>query len=151
MKALLNVTSATSGTCQDYRRLVNEVSSNLNALEELDTGVPIHESLLSEVILSKIKLADRHDWEIKNAGNKFHGLRELLEFLETRCQTLEIIEVRRPVNDVEHSQSVSKAKCMATKSVYVGSDNLNYACKICEGEHTFMKWNEFASFSVNAR
>jgi hypothetical protein len=109
VKALLNVSSATSGTCQHYRRLVNEISSNLNALEVLDTGVPI----LSEVILSKINLADRHDWEIKNAGNKFHGLRELLEFLETRCQTLEIIEVRRPVNDFEHSPGVSKAKCMA--------------------------------------
>jgi hypothetical protein len=132
MKALLKVSSATSGTCQNYRRLVNEVSCNLiNALEGVDTGVPIHELLLIEVILSKMKLAHRHDCETKNAGSKFHGLRELLEFLETKCQALEIIEAKRPVNDVKHSSSVSKAECIATKSVYVDSDNLGYTCKIC--------------------
>lgn len=88
VKALLSLSNATSGTCQDYRGLVNEVSSNLKAQEGLGIEVPIHELLLIEVILSKMKLADSHDWEIKNAGARFHRLKELLEFLEAKMPSI---------------------------------------------------------------
>lgn len=88
VKALLSLSNATSGTCQDNRGLVNEVSSNLKAQEGLGIEVPIHELLLIEVILSKMKLADSHDWEIKNAGARFHRLKELLEFLEAKMPSI---------------------------------------------------------------
>jgi hypothetical protein len=63
-KALLNLHSTYSGTAQNYRRLINEASSNIATIEGLNTGVSLHEITLMEAILNNIKAHDRQATEL---------------------------------------------------------------------------------------
>jgi hypothetical protein len=74
-KALLNLHSAYSGTAQDYRRLINEVSSNIAAIEGLNTGVSLHEIILIEAILNNIKAHDSKTGGLEPPVNIFPSYR----------------------------------------------------------------------------
>jgi hypothetical protein len=94
-KALLNLHSAYSGAAQDYRRLINEVSSNIAAIEGLNTGVSLHEIILMEAILNNIKAHDRQDWEVRTASSHFPKLQNLIDFLENKCQAFKVIDFEK--------------------------------------------------------
>jgi hypothetical protein len=60
--------------------IVGWLMKYLNALDGLGIDVPIHELLIIEIIMSKKKLADRQDWEVKNAGARFHSSKNCWNF-----------------------------------------------------------------------
>jgi hypothetical protein len=121
--------------------VVNEASSNLNALEVLNMEVPVYDLLLIEVMLNRMKLADGHEWE--KDGVEFRGLKDLLEFLKTKCQALEAIETRKVVNDIRQRCNAYKAKCMAIKLMYVDSVKSGHACRLYKGNHILAKFKAF--------
>ncbi|PSN29774.1 hypothetical protein C0J52_27036 [Blattella germanica] len=59
VKHLLNLHNGTSGSFSDYRKLINQIKSNLSAIENLESETPLHEILLQELILNKIKYIHR--------------------------------------------------------------------------------------------
>jgi hypothetical protein len=69
------------------------VLTNLTALEALNLEIPIHELIIMELMLNKLKPADRQ-WESHVVNLKSPRLNQLREFLENKCQAIETIEFR---------------------------------------------------------
>ena len=91
VKHLLNLNNCTSGAFSNYRKLINEVNSNLAAVQNIQPGVELHELLLQELILNRIKSSHRSEWENKFSSSDTPSLNQLLEFLERKCQSLDCL------------------------------------------------------------
>ena len=57
---MINKVSAT-----DLRELINQFQSNLNAIQALDLSVPLHEVLLSRILIEHVDELTRKQWEMK--------------------------------------------------------------------------------------
>jgi hypothetical protein len=55
--------------------------------------------LLTEAILSRLRLQDRHDWEIKTSDTNVNDLNNLIKFIKATCQALELCDFRLTSND----------------------------------------------------
>jgi hypothetical protein len=57
---MINKESAT-----DLRALINQFQSNLNAVKALDLGIPLHEVLLSQILIEYVDGLPSKQWEMK--------------------------------------------------------------------------------------
>jgi hypothetical protein len=92
VKALFSLPSVSKDSVADLRDLLNQLGSNLNAIEALDLETPLHEVLLSQLVLERIDEHSRKEWEVRTSSQQFARLAELCEFLENRCRALELIK-----------------------------------------------------------
>lgn len=53
------------------RDIVNQVRSNINAIEALDLDVPLHELIWQQLILNNLSFATRKSWEATISDNEF--------------------------------------------------------------------------------
>jgi len=63
----------------------------LNAFKALDFSIPLHEVLLSQISIEHVDEVTRKQWEIKAVTQWVTELKELIKFLEGKCQALELI------------------------------------------------------------
>jgi hypothetical protein len=150
-KALLNLHSAYSGTAQNYRRLINEVSSNTAAIEGLNTGVSSHEIILMEAILNSKKAHDRQDWEVRTASSDFPKLQNLIDFLESKCQALEVIDFGKISVANKPKSCTYSSGAFNTKRAHVASVSSKHTCIYCHKGHNITKCDSFKSLHVNTR
>ena len=106
---MLSLHNCTSGAFIDYMKLINEVKSNLAAVQNIQPGVELHELLLQEFILNRLKSSHRSEWENKFLSSDTPGLNQLLDFLERKCQSLELSDVRKS-NVVSQTPNTFKSK-----------------------------------------
>ncbi|KAJ8893804.1 hypothetical protein PR048_006405 [Dryococelus australis] len=90
-------TFAKLATCKqvDNRRIhlfVNQVTSNLNAIRAIDIKIPLHELLMSQMMLEKLDATTRKEWELYSSPQKFSTCDELLTFLEIRSKAIELMQ-----------------------------------------------------------
>jgi hypothetical protein len=104
VKELLHLSEVNNNTAAEYRSLINQVCCYLRALEALKLETPVHELMLIESMLSKLKPADRHKWESHMVNVKSPRVNYLIEFLENKCQTIETIEFRNSNSTVRSKQ-----------------------------------------------
>ncbi|XP_046985874.1 uncharacterized protein LOC124555853 [Schistocerca americana] len=150
-KALLALPTVGHGAASDYRQLINHVCSHLKALEALKPDVPLHEVILSEEILSSMRPTDRHEWEVKMSGSTFTTLNQLIDFLETKCQALELIRFRDNtsrdlqgnVNNLNQTRHVRRA--------HLANADAEESCNFCSEPHTITKCKGFQALNVDER
>jgi hypothetical protein len=68
VKALFSLLSVSKDSVADLRDLLNQLGSNLNAIEALDLETPLHEVLLSQLVLERIDEHSRKEWEDKQSA-----------------------------------------------------------------------------------
>jgi hypothetical protein len=73
---MINKESAT-----DLRALINQFQSNLNAIKALDLGIPLHEVLLSQILIEHVDELTRKQGEMRSVAQGVTELEELIKFL----------------------------------------------------------------------
>jgi hypothetical protein len=146
VKELLHLSEVNNNTATEYRSLINQVCCNLSALEALNLETPVHELMLIELMLSKLKPADRHQWESHIVNVKSPRLNHLIEFLENKCQTIETIEFRNSNSTCTSKQwskvDVKSGHNNARKS-FVVNEASSRRCFYCDGNHVMFSCREF--------
>jgi len=97
------------------RALINQFQSNLNAIKALDLSIPLHE-MLSQILIEHVDEVTRKQWEIEAVSQGVTELAAIIQFLEDKCQALELIRTsQHPRNN--NSSGISKQ----TKHPYVAT------------------------------
>ena len=91
VKSLLSLPVINRESATDLRTLINEFQSNLNAIKALDLSVPLHEVLLSQILIEHVDEVTRKQWEMKVVSQETTELEAIIKFLECKCQALELI------------------------------------------------------------
>jgi hypothetical protein len=91
IKELMALRNARHDSPKELRLLINQLCSNLNAVEALKIETPLHEIILSHLVLERISLSLRKQWENSSPSEVYPSLKDLIQFLESNCQTLEIV------------------------------------------------------------
>jgi hypothetical protein len=89
---LLALPTVNKGSALDLRALINQVNSNVNAIEALQLTTPLHEVIIGQKILDHLDAPSRKEWELASTSHGFPNLEEFIQFLEKRCRALELIQ-----------------------------------------------------------
>jgi len=135
VKSLLSLSVINKESATDLRSLINQFQSNLNAIKALDLSIPLHEVLLSHILLEHVDEATRKQWEMKAVSQGITELETVVKFLERKCQALEQIHANQhPRNN--SSTGISKP----TKHAYVATHS---SCVSCRGNHPLYRCKQF--------
>ena len=151
VKRLLMLPTVNKESPHELRALLNEVSSNLNAIKALNPEVPLHELILTQLILNKIDESSRRQWELQSAPQECTHLSEICKFLEERCQALDHIKSTQDKKPTIPPQSLQQSNALnrQPRQTYVLTNNRS--CVYCKGMHPLFKCNEFANSSFEQR
>jgi hypothetical protein len=127
-KQLVNMPQVKKGDAPSLRKLNNHVTSNLNAFKALDVIVPIQDLMLNHLILSTIDPETQKEWELITAPRAdIPSNTELVTFLESRCQALELLqttqsaEVQPTTLRAPRAQHSTAKQVSKTSSTYVAT------------------------------
>jgi len=144
VKSLLPLPVINKESTTDLRSLINQFQSNLNAIKALDLSIPLHEVLLSQIVIEHVDEVTRQQWEMKVVSQE--GVTELeaiIKFLEGKCQALELIHAsQHPLNN--NMSGISKQ----TKHAYVATHS---SCVLCRGNHPLYRCKQFRKASSQWR
>jgi len=123
VKSLLSLPVMNKESATDLRALINQFHSNLNAIKALELSIPLHEVLLSQILIEHVDEITGKQWEIKAFSQGMTELEAIIKSLEGKCQILELIHAsQHPRNN--NSSGVSKP----TKHAYVATHS---SCVLC--------------------
>ncbi|PNF27380.1 hypothetical protein B7P43_G18312 [Cryptotermes secundus] len=91
IKELMTLPNARHDSPKELWLLIKQLCSTLNAVEALKIKTPLHEIILSHLVLERISLNLRKQWENSSSSKVYPSLKDLIQFLESNCQTLEIV------------------------------------------------------------
>jgi len=103
---VINKESAT-----DFRALINQFQSNLNAIEALDLSIPLHEVLLSQILIEHVNEVTRKQREMKAVSQRVTELEAVIKFLEGKCQALELIQASQHPRKNNSNGFSKQTKC----------------------------------------
>jgi hypothetical protein len=64
-------------------------------VEALKFKTPLQEIILSQLALESISLNLRKQWENSSPSEVYHSLKDVIQFLESNRQTLEIVSINK--------------------------------------------------------
>ncbi|KAH8398570.1 hypothetical protein KR222_007335, partial [Zaprionus bogoriensis] len=73
----------------NLRCLSDTFVANLRALQSIGSSEQISDCIIVHSILQKLDIASRTAWEESNTADKIPTVKQLIDFLENRCQRLE--------------------------------------------------------------
>jgi hypothetical protein len=115
----------------------------LNAIKALDLSIPLHEVLLSHILLEHVDEVIRKEWEMKAVFQGMTELEAIIKFLEGKYQALELIHASK-----HHRNNNSSGVSKPTKRVYVAT---NSSCVLCRGNHPLYRCKQFRKASSQQR
>jgi len=143
VKSLLSMPVINKESATDLRTLINQFQSNLNAVKALDLSIPLHEMLLSQILIEHVDEATRKQWEMKAVFQGITELESIIKLLEGKCQALELIHASQHSRN-NNSSCVSKP----TKHAYVATHS---SCFLCSGNHPLYRCEQFRKASSQQR
>ena len=106
-------------------------------------SIPLHEVLLSQILIEHVNEVIRKQWEMKAVSQGVTELEAIIKFLERKCQALELIHAsQHPRNN--RSSGVSKP----TKRAYIATHS---SCVLCRGNHPLYRCKQFKKASSHQR
>ncbi|PNF15444.1 hypothetical protein B7P43_G18117 [Cryptotermes secundus] len=95
---------------KELRLLINQLCSNLNAAEALKIETLLHDLIPSHLVLERMSLNLRKQWENSSSSEMYPSLKDIIQFLESSCQTLEIVSSNKTAagsqEDMKHGTSL---------------------------------------------
>jgi hypothetical protein len=143
VKSLLSLPVINKESATDLRASINQFQSNVNAINALDLSIPLHEVLLSQILIEHVDEATRKQCEMKAVSQGITELESIIKFLEGKCLALELIHASQHPRNT-NSTCVSKP----TKHAYVVTHS---SCVLCRGNHPLYRCKQFRKASSQQR
>lgn len=141
VRALFNCEPVSKESASGLRRLNDDISKNLRALEQLNQPVGEWDTLLVYLISTKLDSLTLREWENFKTDIENPKYEDIKSFLKSRADLLEMV-----------AQSQAEKRKSITKGFFA-SDNSNYniRCVICGDSHYIQNCSSFLRMSVPER
>ncbi|PNF13605.1 hypothetical protein B7P43_G17664 [Cryptotermes secundus] len=147
IKELMTLPNTRHDSPNELRLLINQLCSNLNAVEALKIETPLHEIVLSHLVLERISLNLRKQWENSSSSKVYPSLKDLIKFLESNCQTLEIVSSNKTAagsqEDLKRGTSLRRQRRSFV--------TMSPPRPLCTSSHSLYKCVKFKNLSVSSR
>ena len=151
-KQLVNMPQVRKGNAASLRRLINYVTSNLNALKALELKAPVQDLMLNHLMLATMDPETQREWELETASRADIPLTtDLITFMESRCQALELIQTTQPVKvqpTTSRASYSTRSKVSKPTRTYVAT---HVQCSLCHESHRLYRCDQFQRMSVQQR
>ena len=145
VKAIFELPNITRESASSLRNLIDSISKNLRCLESLKEPVQQWDTLLIYIVTSKLDSITRKEWEIKKKQLKAVNFKELTEFIKSRWEILESINISR----ISHDKEIKPISKFKLQSHFSGSSTVS--CVICSQSHMIYDCPQFRSMSPRQR
>jgi hypothetical protein len=108
VKSLLSLPVINKESATNLRALINQFQRNFNAIKALVLSIPLHEVLLSQILIEHVDEVNRKQWEMKAISQGMTELEAIIKFLAGKCQALELIHASQHPRNNNNSSGVSK-------------------------------------------
>jgi hypothetical protein len=154
-RQLVNMPQVRKGDASSLRKLTNHVTSNLNAFQALEVNVPIQDLMLNHLMLATVDSETQKEWELITAPRAdIPSTTELVTFLESRCQALELLqtvqsaEVQLITSRASRASHTTGIKASKPSRTYVATQ---MQCSLCHGSYRLFICDQFLKMSVRQR
>lgn len=103
-KKLFDLENINNESSTELRKLVDAINGHIKALVSLGQNPMEWGSLLLHLISIKLDATTLRQWEIESSKSEVASVNKLLEYLENRCQILEVIEASGGLKIVQPQQ-----------------------------------------------
>lgn len=150
--------SLKNNSAKDLRVLLNTFSESLAVLNALNFNTDAWDFLLFYILLGKLDIETRTNFEIQTDSSKIPEYKELYNFVEIKCKALESVQhlnipknkVASPSKEKYFNRNIGKAGNTFSLQTNVQYDS-RVKCYFCKGSHTLNKCPEFTSKSPKDR
>ncbi|XP_036149070.1 uncharacterized protein LOC118647739 [Monomorium pharaonis] len=148
VKAMLELTAINKENANGLRQISDGVSRHIRALTALGRPADKWDDLLIYIISAKLDSVTSREWHASLKGTELPTLKQFLEFVAHRCQTLEVVSKRdvsvpgRAGARAQGGNGGRQAACVAT---------VRGKCYYCMGEHTVYARKEFLKLPIDRR
>ena len=141
------------------KHLLDTTSACLKALKNLGVDISSWDVIINYLIVSKLDYESRKQWETEvghSTSDDFPTWNQLMEFLETRFRTLEMLTGVNNLKNVAKStpsvntKQVSKQKLFHS-TVHEDKKNNNKSCVYCSNHHLLYQCKQFGTKSPEER
>ncbi|KAF8777969.1 hypothetical protein HNY73_014746 [Argiope bruennichi] len=144
IKTFLEQKGISQANSTNLRNIVDTSDEVLRGLKSLGEEASSRDPWLIHLLLQKLDPETRRLWSVKTSEIEFPTWEEFLEFLNTRCSSLELMV---------YNESDAK---IPTKSSFVACENIqrnksDKNCSKCSGMHKLFKCIKFRNVDLNAR
>lgn len=143
------------------KQLLDTTSACLKSLKNLGIDIKSWDVIINYLIVSKLDYETRRLWETeisRSTSDDFPTWDQLVEFLETRFRTLEMISGTKPnvkpINNTNLSTKHATNQKMFHSTVQDGERDkkeYNKVCVFCSNQHLLYQCKQFASKSPEER
>lgn len=149
IKAILETTVMSKENADELRQISDGVSRHIRALSALGRPADSWDDLLIHIISAKLDSVTAREWHASLQGAELPTLKQFLDFIAHRSQTLEAMGAkgasahdRASTRSQGRSNNRQQAACVAT---------VRGKCYYCAGEHTVYACREFLGLPVDRR
>ncbi|GBM89948.1 hypothetical protein AVEN_88668-1 [Araneus ventricosus] len=143
IKTVLDQKSISQANTTNLRNLVCAVDEVLRGLKALGKEAISRDAWLIQLLLQKLDPETRRLWSVKTTEIEFPTWKEFLEFLNTRCSSLELM-----IYDESDVKLSTKSNFVACKNTQGNKNETN--CIKCSGMHKLFKCIKFKNMDLNA-
>lgn len=153
IKALFNLEPIQKDSYNFLQRFLDNVLKITQSLKNYNQ--PTADALLIYILTAKFGATNtRFEWETFKPAGEFPTLKELLEFLEKRCQFLGSLEANKCGQNLINSNSSQNkmyGKGSHHKNTNVHLSTFKSNCILCKGSHTIYNCESFLKLNTNER
>lgn len=132
LKQIFELPNVTRDSYSALRNFTDNFLKHFRSLENLNEPVTSWSTILIYLLVSKLDMSSKREWEIQTKDIVSPSIEEFKTFLSDRCQLLESVQLK------------------ATK-VYSNYAGNREGCIICQGDHYIYVCKKFLSLPVSAR
>lgn len=148
VQAILNTNEVTKCTSITLRKLIDDVTTNLQALKVLEIPVDSWDAMLVTLIMSKLDYQTRREFE-NTLDSTTPTLEQLIDFLEKKCTVIESISQHSNNAKPIGGSDFSKTPVQYNRASHAMS--AKFVCYFCKGRHFISQCQKFLSLSIPDR
>jgi len=151
-KHLCQMPHVKKGDASSLRKLINHVSSHMNALQALLLNVSLQDLIFNNLMLATIDPETQREWELHTTTSTVTPTTaDLVTFLESRCQAVERLHITQ-------AQKMAPVTSRATPSTGRKVSKPSYTnvatqlqCSLCKQSHRLFSCDKFLDMQVQQR
>jgi hypothetical protein len=149
--AIINSPVISKANHVSLRKLLNDITTNIEALRVQKQAVDHWDCLIVPLICEKLDYTSRKEWQTK-LNTDIPKLKDLLEFLGKRCELLECMSKNDKSSQHNEKQKTNYNKQTNQSKHQIVQTVINKSCIHCKSEsHMVFKCPEFLNLSTSDR
>jgi hypothetical protein len=151
-KHLCQMPQVKRGDAASMRQLINNVCSHRNALQALSLNVSVQDLMQIHLMLATLVADTQREWELVVASREdMSTTEELINFLESRCRALELLQNTQSVKTSTSLPRTSQpSSSKVSKPTYTNLAT-KVQCPLCSGSHRLFRCDKFLKLQPRQR